>query len=101
MGFEADNAHRLGIRNISRPPKSPKLAAVVSETFEVVEWEEYPGRPAAEILTPLSRHLHELGVPIYIPPLVLSPPYIPPPPAGSNPFHELSDLEGSPSPPRR
>lgn len=104
-------------RPSSRPPKSPKLGSVVSEQFEVVDWQEYPGMPAAgksklarhltddsanpftfsDILTPLSKHLYESNVPMYIPPLVLSPD-LPPPPASTNPFYDLSDLERTPSP---
>ncbi|KAM0786434.1 hypothetical protein ACM66B_001898 [Microbotryomycetes sp. NB124-2] len=68
----------------AKRPKSPKLAATLSEPFEVVPRQQYPGRPAASILTPLSRHLHRQGVPMYVPPLVLDPG--PPPTAGSNPF---------------
>ncbi|ORY65627.1 velvet factor-domain-containing protein [Leucosporidium creatinivorum] len=66
-------------------PKSPKLAAAISSPFNVVPWQEYPGRPAADTVTDLSRHLHEHGVPMYIPPLVLGS-GLEPPPAGSNPF---------------
>ncbi|GAA5909361.1 hypothetical protein JCM5296_007016 [Sporobolomyces johnsonii] len=70
----------------ARRPKSPKLAAVVSEPFDVVDWKDYPGRPAADTVTELSMHLHNQGVPMYIPPLVLHQPSDNPPPAGSNPF---------------
>ncbi|KAK4704800.1 hypothetical protein P7C70_g1408, partial [Phenoliferia sp. Uapishka_3] len=66
-------------------PQSPRLAAVTSDPFDVVEKTAYPGRPLDEILTPLSRHLHEQDVPMYIPPLALIEPGDPPPP-GSNPF---------------
>ncbi|KAK4047398.1 hypothetical protein OIV83_005445 [Microbotryomycetes sp. JL201] len=68
----------------ARRPKSPKLAAAVSEPFEVVPRQFYPGRPADGILTPLSRHLYDQGIPLYLPPLVLNP--IGPPPPSSNPF---------------
>ncbi|GAA5920662.1 hypothetical protein JCM1841_006987 [Sporobolomyces salmonicolor] len=70
----------------ARRPKSPKLAAVISEPFDVVDWKDYPGRPAADTVTELSMHLHNQGVPMYIPPLVLHQPSDNPPPAGSNPF---------------
>ncbi|KAM0748439.1 hypothetical protein T439DRAFT_382271 [Meredithblackwellia eburnea MCA 4105] len=66
-------------------PKSPRMAAVVSDPFDVVPWDEYPGRPLDSILTPLSRHLHEHSIPMYIPALALIEPGDPPPP-GSNPF---------------
>ncbi|GAA6059986.1 hypothetical protein JCM10212_001335 [Sporobolomyces blumeae] len=67
-------------------PKSPRLAAVVSDPFSVVEWKQYPGRPAADTVPELSMHLHRQGVPMYIPPLVLAQASDHPPPAGSNPF---------------
>ncbi|BGP17775.1 hypothetical protein JCM10213_001723 [Rhodosporidiobolus nylandii] len=67
-------------------PKSPKLAAVRSEPFDVVDWQDYPGRPVAETVPELSLHLHNQGVPMYIPPLLLSQPGDNPPPAGFNPF---------------
>ncbi|GAA5926840.1 uncharacterized protein JCM15063_000383 [Sporobolomyces koalae] len=70
----------------ARSPKSPILASVVSEPFNVVEWKEYPGRPAADIVTDLSLHLHHQGVPMYIPPLVLSQGPASPPPPSMNPF---------------
>ncbi|GJN90342.1 hypothetical protein Rhopal_003351-T1 [Rhodotorula paludigena] len=71
----------------ARRPKSPKLAAALSDTFDVVDWQQYPGRPAHEIVPPLSMHLHEQGVPVYIPPLLLSQPgELAPPPPSSNPF---------------
>ncbi|GAA5933063.1 hypothetical protein JCM3775_005302 [Rhodotorula graminis] len=71
----------------ARRPKSPKLAAVVSSKFDVVDWQNYPGRPPSEVVTELSMHLHEQGVPMYIPPLLL--PQVgelAPPPPSSNPF---------------
>ncbi|TNY18564.1 velvet factor-domain-containing protein [Rhodotorula diobovata] len=71
----------------ARRPKSPKLAAVVSDKFDVVDWQDYPGRPPSEVVTDLSIHLHEQGVPMYIPPLLLSQPgELAPPPPSSNPF---------------
>ncbi|BGP41523.1 hypothetical protein JCM10449v2_005512 [Rhodotorula kratochvilovae] len=71
----------------ARRPKSPKLAAVLSETFDVVDWQAYPGRPPSEIVTDLSMHLHQQGVPMYIPPLLLPQPgELAPPPPSSNPF---------------
>ncbi|SCV74899.1 BQ2448_7928 [Microbotryum intermedium] len=57
---------RLG--KIQRP-SSPTLASAVSEAFEVVDWREYPGRPAESVLTNLSRHFANQGIPMYIPPL--------------------------------
>ncbi|SCZ87853.1 BZ3500_MvSof-1268-A1-R1_Chr2-3g05321 [Microbotryum saponariae] len=57
---------RLG--KIQRP-SSPKLASVVSDAFDVVDWRDYPGRPADRVLTNLSRHLANQGIPMYIPPL--------------------------------
>ncbi|GAA5864650.1 hypothetical protein JCM8547_008261 [Rhodosporidiobolus lusitaniae] len=66
-------------------PKSPKLAAVRSDQFDVVEWENYPGRPVADTIPELSLHLRKQGVPMYIPPLLLSSESAPPP-ASSNPF---------------
>lgn len=39
----AKSSFRFGIL---RRPKSPRLAAVLSDAFDVVPWEEYPGRPA-------------------------------------------------------
>ncbi|GAA5915007.1 hypothetical protein JCM8208_005029 [Rhodotorula glutinis] len=71
----------------ARRPKSPKLAAVVSSKFDVVDWQNYPGRPPSEVVTELSMHLHQQGVPMYIPPLLLSQPgELAPPPPSSNPF---------------
>ncbi|GAA5948797.1 hypothetical protein JCM3765_003904 [Sporobolomyces pararoseus] len=70
----------------ARQAQSPKLASVVSEPFGVVEWKNYPGRPAADIVPELSMHLHNQGVPIYIPPLLLSQGPASPPPPSSNPF---------------
>ncbi|GAA5888687.1 hypothetical protein JCM6882_009050 [Rhodosporidiobolus microsporus] len=67
-------------------PKSPKLAAVRSDRFDVVRWEEYPGRPVADTVPDLSLHLRKQNVPMYIPPLLLSQPSDNPPPASSNPF---------------
>lgn len=32
--------------------EDPKLASVISEPFDVVPWEAYPGRPAAGKLMP-------------------------------------------------
>ncbi|KAM0750721.1 hypothetical protein T439DRAFT_380592 [Meredithblackwellia eburnea MCA 4105] len=77
-------------------PKSPRLAAVVSEPFDVVPWEEYPGRKADDILTPLSRHLHEQSVPLYIPPLVLAPETSVPLPPGKNPWPSSQILPFNP-----
>lgn len=70
----------------ARQVQSPKLASVVSEALDVVEWKNYPGRPAADIVPELSMHLHNQGVPIYIPPLLLSQGPASPPPPSSNPF---------------
>ncbi|GAA5879726.1 hypothetical protein JCM16303_004150 [Sporobolomyces ruberrimus] len=70
----------------AREAQSPKLAAVVSEPFDVVEWKEYPGRPAADTVPELSMHLHNQGIQLYIPPLVLTQPLGSPPPPSSNPF---------------
>ncbi|GAA5858779.1 hypothetical protein JCM5353_004930 [Sporobolomyces roseus] len=70
----------------ARRPKSPRLAAVVSDPFDVVEWKNYPGRPVADTVPELSLHLHNQGVPMYIPPLLLSQPSDNPPPPSSNPF---------------
>ncbi|GAA5832392.1 hypothetical protein JCM11251_006433 [Rhodosporidiobolus azoricus] len=72
-------------------PKSPKLAAARSAPFDVVRWEEYPGRPVADTVPELSLHLRKQGVPMYIPPLLLSQPSDNPPPAGSNPFPPVDD----------
>ncbi|KAK4055888.1 hypothetical protein OIO90_003145 [Microbotryomycetes sp. JL221] len=77
----------------ARRPKSPKLAAALSEPFEVVDGRDYPGRPVEHVLPILSRHLHEQGVPMYVPPLVLQ--SSEPPPAGSNPFPEYQLREMS------
>ncbi|GAA5895730.1 uncharacterized protein JCM6883_001604 [Sporobolomyces salmoneus] len=70
----------------ARQAQSPKLAAVVSEPFDVVEWKAYPGRPAEDTVPELSMHLHNQGVPMCIPPLVLSQPAASPPPPSLNPF---------------
>ncbi|GAA6003777.1 hypothetical protein JCM10207_003593 [Rhodosporidiobolus poonsookiae] len=80
-------------------PKSPRLAAVRSNPFDVVEWQEYPGRPVADTVPELSLHLHHQGVPMYIPPLLLSQPSDNPPPAGSNPFPPDMDALAPPLPP--
>lgn len=41
----------------------------------------------AEVVTDLSMHLHQQGIPMYIPPLLLSQPgELAPPPPSSNPF---------------
>ncbi|BGP25907.1 hypothetical protein JCM10295v2_004848 [Rhodotorula toruloides] len=69
-----------------RLPVVRQLASTVSQAFDVVEWSRYPGFPPSEIATLLSMHLHAQGVPMYIPPLILPQPDLPPPPAGSNPF---------------
>lgn len=40
---------------LRRRPKSPKLAAVVSDKFDVVDWQDYPGRPPSGALcSPLA-----------------------------------------------
>lgn len=39
----SDCLHDAGSR---QRPKGPKLASVLSEPFDVVTWEAYPGRPA-------------------------------------------------------
>ncbi|GAA5983887.1 hypothetical protein JCM11641_006409 [Rhodosporidiobolus odoratus] len=82
-------------------PKSPKLAATRSGVFDVVEWQQYPGRPAQDTVPDLSLHLHKQGVPMYIPPLLLSQPSDNPPPPGSNPFPPgaMDDLASSTSAP--
>lgn len=106
--FRVFSADKRFVLCLSRRPKSPRLAAVVSDPFDVVEWKNYPGRPVAGeslrlfyplsliiLLTPLidpdtvpelSLHLHNQGVPMYIPPLLLSQPSDNPPPPSSNPF---------------
>ncbi|GAA5883562.1 hypothetical protein JCM3774_001741 [Rhodotorula dairenensis] len=53
----------------ARRPHSPRLAAIVSEPFEVVAWEDYPGLSRSEIVPEFSMHLHEQGIPIWMPPL--------------------------------
>ncbi|GAA5990050.1 hypothetical protein JCM10908_005797 [Rhodotorula pacifica] len=53
----------------ARRPHSPRLAAIVSDPFEVVAWEDYPGLSRDEIVPPFSMHLHEQGIPIWMPPL--------------------------------
>ncbi|GAA5829959.1 hypothetical protein JCM3766R1_006716 [Sporobolomyces carnicolor] len=82
----------------ARQTHSPKLASVVSEPFDVVEWQNYPGRPAADTVTELSMHLHNQGVPMYIPPLVLSQPAASPPPPSMNPFPPEFSTQGEEGP---
>ncbi|GAA5820640.1 hypothetical protein JCM3770_003563 [Rhodotorula araucariae] len=88
VSVRTKGSYRLEFRlGEARRPKSPKLAAVFSETFDVVDWQDYPGRPPSEVVTDLSMHLHQQGVPMYIPPLLLTQPgELAPPPPSSNPF---------------
>ncbi|KWU41128.1 hypothetical protein RHOSPDRAFT_37338 [Rhodotorula sp. JG-1b] len=53
----------------ARRPHSPRLAAIVSDPFDVVAWEDYPGLSRSEIVPEFSTHLHEQGIPIWMPPL--------------------------------
>ncbi|KAG0655996.1 hypothetical protein C6P46_000510 [Rhodotorula mucilaginosa] len=53
----------------ARRPHSPQLAAIVSDPFDVVAWEDYPGLSRSEIVPEFSMHLHEQGIPIWMPPL--------------------------------
>lgn len=53
----------------ARRPHSPRLAANVSDPFDVVAWEDYPGLSRSEIVPEFSMHLHEQGIPIWMPPL--------------------------------
>lgn len=94
-------------------PQSPRLTSVTSDPFSVVATFSYPGRSLdgrsdprlppvsqltpfptphrasravpVDVLTPLSKHLHDQRVPIYITPFALIEPGDPPP-LGSNPF---------------
>ncbi|GAA6013962.1 hypothetical protein JCM11491_003470 [Sporobolomyces phaffii] len=70
----------------ARQAQSLKLASITSEPFDVVEWKNYPGRPAEDTVPELSMHLHKQGVPMYIPPLVMTAPASSPPPPSTNPF---------------
>ncbi|GAA6053342.1 hypothetical protein NBRC10513_007223 [Rhodotorula toruloides] len=97
LAVRVGGTYRLEFRlEEMRLPVVRQLATTVSQLFDVVEWADYPGIPPSEVVTPLSMHLHQQGVPMYIPPLILPQPDLPPPPAGSNPFPPEDPRSGRP-----
>ncbi|BGP33471.1 hypothetical protein JCM10296v2_005273 [Rhodotorula toruloides] len=97
LAVRVGGTYRLEFRlEEMRLPTVGQLASTVSQLFNVLEWADYPGIPPSEVVTPLSMHLHQQGVPMYIPPLILPQPDLPPPPAGSNPFPPEDPRSGRP-----
>ncbi|CDR36164.1 RHTO0S01e15632g2_1 [Rhodotorula toruloides] len=99
LAVRVGGTYRLEFRLEEIPRRLPtvrQLASTVSQLFDVVEWADYPGIPPSEVVTQLSMHLHQQGVPMYIPPLILPQPDLPPPPAGSNPFPPEDPRSGRP-----
>lgn len=76
LSIREEGRYSLEFRLGEARPQSPRLAAVISDDFDVVAWEDYPGLDTAEIVTPLTRHLHQ-SIPIYLPPLSMPKRFMP------------------------